>query len=343
MAETPGVSTSGREKAWKPAPSARCALRRLARAMSNAGAYGAACLPARVTSFARLAACPPMPTESQLGLTTYDDDAWLRGFAPRKKRTPNAEPADARLDGMKRAKRSATRGKSHTSAVASESAEEPPAGMGEHSRPAALSATPPARGRAGRRSGIARASPPPAESAGDLAATAADESELAPPAPLPPLPSSGSLHGMTCAQLRELARAHGIPTSGTKVRMRQAAASTAPAAAVSALRCVPLTCHAVAACKRLPAHCSARRGLMPLHVPTLLPPPGGAHSRAPAEGSPSAGGRAVLRQWRRELACYSGRTRAAGSSSVRLMPHTVRLTSIPRRGRGELGTLLSVG
>mmetsp|Transcript_38980 Transcript_38980/g.90282 ORF Transcript_38980/g.90282 Transcript_38980/m.90282 type:complete len:202 (+) Transcript_38980:96-701(+) len=152
---------------------------------------------------------------SQRDMATDDEEGWLRGFTPLRKRKPAAE---TQLNGMRRSKGA----KSKLGAPKAQDDEGAPAQPTQPALVALPSAPLPVSTRRRPRAGSASASE----------AVSAQ-----------PLPSSGSMHGMTCAQLRALARAHGVPTGGSKseltrallARARQeAAAQTQPAAGAAA-------------------------------------------------------------------------------------------------------------
>jgi hypothetical protein len=128
-----------------------------------------------------------------------DEGAWLRAFGRDKRR---ARPEPSSLAGMRRAK------------AAKKAAVPSPKDAAAAGGAAGVDSTRRRRLRARRGTPVGGAhSPVSAEAAEAEAAVAAAAAATA-----LPIPSSGSMHGMTCARLREVARAHGVPASGTKVR-----------------------------------------------------------------------------------------------------------------------------
>ncbi|KAG8465507.1 hypothetical protein KFE25_002814 [Diacronema lutheri] len=182
---------------------------------------------------AQLAGWPRRAPEPQRDMTTCDEGAWIRGFARRKKRAASAASAGARLDGrIKRPKRTKAAKAVPLPADVPSALSEAASVSGARSAPAHD-----ARGSAAPRARSARVHARRAlPSQGDVSAPSAAGAARA-VAPLPPLPSSGSLHGMTCPQLRELARAHGVPVTGAKRELVRALLVRAR----EALRAAPIT------------------------------------------------------------------------------------------------------
>lgn len=260
----------------------------------------------------RSARAPHAAEPRQLDMTTHDDEAWLRGFAPRRSRALGGSAADSRLDGMKRAKRSserpaASKPPSADVAKASDSADEPPAAAAAPSGPA----DPDGRtgARRGRRSRAARAAQP------------ADEAAEPAPEALPPLPSPGSLHGMTCPQLRELARAHAMPISGTKVRRSHSCSSAARAHRFGRSAAPPARAHAVA--RLLPARPSVDRRTLDRHR-LASHAPVGARPRAALAGAPSPGWQPALARRLRE---HSSVAVGRGCQRAGMLSREARLAS----------------
>jgi hypothetical protein len=191
---------------------------------------------------------------------TADDTAWLRSLSRGKRSLAGA--AGTGLDGMRRAKASkapAADGKG-------------PGGMPDADSPAAGT-----RARARHACGRPRALALDALADGDAESPATADDLSAPPPPMTattsaPLPSSGSMHGMTLTQLRDMARAHGIPAAGSKVRHA--------------------LCPHISACARLPTRRAADGSR-----PPGLPPPNAvlATRSAAADGADPSAARASTR------------------------------------------------